>query len=1032
MVLSLADFIGYLRQRDFNVGVEHLLRAQVLLETIDQDFPSKELLDALRQEHSSDEILGPLLKDYPPDKLKIRLCPLFAVNREEQLRFYRVFDDYINYVVSPTPIVQDGTSVVPQSRWKGPGLVLTVVGGVLLATLLMVYFLRKPDRLATWLRLSPSPTPTPTSTRPPPSPIQSPTVIPSPTGSLSSQPSPWPSLASPPSPRATTQPTPPRKPPPAKAYFPVFVAGLVLFFLFELVGNLKRKRLLRTQQSKSPPFSWPLTVKKPRLQLYSSERFFQAVRRLRRRRIAEYHRLHIPATIAATIRSLGYPSFRYKPDSTIPEYLMLIDRASFRDHQAHLFNELFKALKREGLYIVRFFYDQDPSRCFDEKGKDFHYLSELRSKYFDHRLLIFGDGEKLLDPVTGKLAEWVEMFSAWHDRALFTPVTPGQWAFREAQLVTQFSLLPATVEGLQALAEFFAPPITRELRQWNYSEADVLPRHLDVEHVVTELRPRLGEDVFQWVCACAVYQELQWDLTLQIGSLPCMTPGLLNEENLQRLVRLPWFIAGTIPEDIRLSLIDALDKDKEAAVRALLINVLAKDEPPAGTFVADTRSLELELQRYLFSRDAESLRSLRLALKNIPENEILNDRFLVHYLKEVPASALARLLPSPLRRGLYKHGLPLFGFKRAVHFLVMLLCVLLVSLSMRAGAIPVLYPPPAQASSPSPTPAAEISPTPQLGLPSSPTASPTPSGSPTPSESPSPSPTGSPSPSPLPSPGLIRLRASDDSITLSCPQRETPAKCASVDSITLQAESKGNVLVYKWYVTGGRIIGEGATVKWDLTGVSEGNYIARVDAEYGHSQDTSETAVTVSECRYCQFSGGCPRLPVSCPDSVVEGQPLTFTANASPEVSGFRWSVSAGKIMSGQNTPSIKVDTTGLRGQTVTVVVEGGGIPAECLQSFSCSTQVTGPPTPPRPSDFKAEVNVLRGGSSAKPTRTVIFTSEPAGAKVTVVPQAFLSDQSKYQQLPGVTNMQVVLPVGRYHIIFELNGEKVTKAVMVE
>jgi hypothetical protein len=689
MVLSLADFIEYLRQRDFNVGVEHLLRAQILLDTIDQDYSSPESLKRLHQEQTAE------IKDQPPDKLKTRLCPLFASNREEQRRFYKAFDDYVSYLELKHATTETQTQSPPKGRrhnWKWSAIAFAILVAISVAIILLIEFPRQPQPgLAATADPSPNVSPvstlSPTPTHPP---VSATPPITATSPSLTPTPSPTPS------------PSPVWQPPAGRAYVAVFALGMILFLVYELAIYLNRHRLLHTQSSKSPPFSWPLAVKRPAVKLYRSDQFFQAVRRLRRRRIREFHRLNIYATIAATVRSLGYPSFRYKPDSNIPEYLMLIDRRSYRDHQAHLFNELFKALKLDGLYITRFFYDRDPRRCFDETGKNFQHLSELRAKYFDHRILIFGDCDKLLDPKTGKLAEWVEIFSAWHDRAILSPITPALWGFRETNLVTQFSILPATVAGLNELSDTFAPPITRELGDWKTSEGDVLPRALNAENVVAELRPRLGEDVFQWLCACALYPELQWNLTLLIGSLSCMKVDLITEENLLRLVRLPWFSAGMIPEDVRLALSQAIDHEKETNVRAMIVELLAKDEPPSGTFAADTYSVELALQQWLISRVPENLRRLRLALKNIPANEIVNDRLLVTHLKRVPTSVMSRLIPPPLRQKLYKYGLPYFGFKSATHFLMMLLIVVLVSLGMRAGAIPVFYPKVTPEASPSP------------------------------------------------------------------------------------------------------------------------------------------------------------------------------------------------------------------------------------------------------------------------------------------------------------------------------------------
>jgi hypothetical protein len=94
-----------------------------------------------------------------------------------------------------------------------------------------------------------------------------------------------------------------------------------------------------------------------------------------------------------------------------------------------------------------------------------------------------------------------------------------------------------------------------------------------------------------------------------------------------------------------------------------------------------------------------------------------------------------------------------------------------------------------------------------------------------------------------------------------------------------------------------------------------------------------------------QRIGDCPVVLVSCPDSDT-GPTLTFTANTvggDPSIKlTFNWTLSAGKITSGQGTPSISVDTSGFEGQTFTATVEVGGFDKACANQASCSTRVCG------------------------------------------------------------------------------------------
>jgi hypothetical protein len=108
-------------------------------------------------------------------------------------------------------------------------------------------------------------------------------------------------------------------------------------------------------------------------------------------------------------------------------------------------------------------------------------------------------------------------------------------------------------------------------------------------------------------------------------------------------------------------------------------------------------------------------------------------------------------------------------------------------------------------------------------------------------------------------------------------------------------------------------------------------------------------------------SDECPRISVTCPTSFVrQGEPLTFTAaisGAAPNTQyTFNWTVSAGTISSGQGTPTITLDTTGLGGQNIQVTVEVGGVTEECARSESCGASVSPPSREPHSFDQYADI----------------------------------------------------------------------------
>ena len=204
-------------------------------------------------------------------------------------------------------------------------------------------------------------------------------------------------------------------------------------------------------------------------------------------------------------------------------------------------------------------------------------------------------------------------------------------------------------------------------------------------------------------------------------------------------------------------------------------------------------------------------------------------------------------------------------------------------------------------------------------------------------------------------PPSVELAASVKTITSACSPnwRSHSGQCplsatTSVQLMTSATDPDGDMLLYTYTVNGGRIKGEGANVSWDLSGVGPGTYTASVDVDDGCGCITStSTTIRIANCPDCYpISADCPTIASACPDVVDSGQPLVFTAMVGvgiPPPTGYKWSVSAGTITSGQGTTSIVVDTSGLGGQSITATLEVIGFDPSCPRTTSCTTAVRPP-----------------------------------------------------------------------------------------
>ena len=211
------------------------------------------------------------------------------------------------------------------------------------------------------------------------------------------------------------------------------------------------------------------------------------------------------------------------------------------------------------------------------------------------------------------------------------------------------------------------------------------------------------------------------------------------------------------------------------------------------------------------------------------------------------------------------------------------------------------------------------------------------------------------------------------------PQVITVCEGSSPSQVRLNARATSSYPIrYRWTANAGRIEGDGTAVTWDLAGVQPGYYRASVDIDTGSGDEAcqafSSTTVLVNRCP--PPVAVCPNVAVSCPDNVVLGEPVTFTSTLTGGASNvapiYNWTVSAGRIIEGQGTSSIRVDTTGLAGQTLTATLSMEGYGLEC--SSSCPVQF---PVPVECKRFDEFPNISRNDEKARLDNFAIELNDP-------------------------------------------------------
>jgi hypothetical protein len=193
-------------------------------------------------------------------------------------------------------------------------------------------------------------------------------------------------------------------------------------------------------------------------------------------------------------------------------------------------------------------------------------------------------------------------------------------------------------------------------------------------------------------------------------------------------------------------------------------------------------------------------------------------------------------------------------------------------------------------------------------------------------------------------PPYVNITASSSVIKF-CPTTGTYATSPQVSLSAYSIINDDVVSTFTWKVSGGRLgnNGEGKAVTWDLTGVPHGVYTATVEMADGHQHIVSaSTTVTMALSPACDKPAPpCPTVSVSYPSDINLSRPITFEATVTggdPELKPtYTWSISAGKIISGQGTSKLTVEGSSLAGESLTATVSVGGADPSCLTTASAT-----------------------------------------------------------------------------------------------
>lgn len=501
---------------------------------------------------------------------------------------------------------------------------------------------------------------------------------------------------------------------------------LALAWLGILVGlwyylAWKRRKLVAKHDTKEkPPYIWNINIEgiEP---VEMGNNLDRVTQMLRNRAQSETQRLDMERTVNATIEQGGLPTFKYKRQTRPTDYLLLIDRQSVRNHRAKLFDSLYDVFKAQEIEIARFFYDSDVRVCYSEDYPHGIALADVQQRYYQSRLLIVGTGGQLLNPMSGKVAAWTAVFNQWKDRALFSPKPLTAWGYDERQLSALFTTLPATLQGLGFWVEEVAAGEDARFEGWQEKIDDVpnAPIIPDDNDPLPMLDLYFEPDVVKWIAACAIYPTLHWDLTLWLGQevksdtfkakseeIRLFTEGGISKAkgkadgassvattlntfaNLTQITRLSWFVTGEMPNETRDALLNYLEKEDKPLLthlRGAMAVELMKNPPPEDSAAYDKFRLNIALNQWLATTDADEKAKLEKEVAALLEQGAEPDFTVIKYLN-APRTALDFIVPDAWKKFVYPSGYAALGWLKGWKDLVWVLALLVL------GLVGVFYP----------------------------------------------------------------------------------------------------------------------------------------------------------------------------------------------------------------------------------------------------------------------------------------------------------------------------------------------------
>lgn len=464
------------------------------------------------------------------------------------------------------------------------------------------------------------------------------------------------------------------------------------FVLIEAYHFSKNRLIARQRKlNKEKPFVLDLDLNQDYAVQYPMHDLHRVAYQLRKRSLGvRSRRLDMKATVKQTVANAGIIDLAYHQPTKIPQYLILIDQASKRNHQWALFEFIARELVKKDLHVERYYFNETPTTCWAEATHNKVPLKYLQKHFADHRLIIFGNSEHFADVATKSLDTIVQELLHWEERVFMNPQNPALWGEAEKLLEDYIPVMQADLKGFGQLIERFESVHTGMLTHEHITDkTEIIDLTEETEEVVANLEyfylphdynPEDGQaTIMTWIAACCLLPNVHWDLTLYIGSLLSDSNNyLLTVDNLTRLSNLSWFQDGAIPDRFRKRLLFdeqlLTEAQRQLVAKGIgrLLEERLNDIPSSNQLSAKYRQayMHLWMNKWFGAANAKEAHKTKRKLKQLWPYLDNKDVLAYELIERKAAAVWDVILPAQMKPFMFKDRFAFTGIRASMRMVI--------------------------------------------------------------------------------------------------------------------------------------------------------------------------------------------------------------------------------------------------------------------------------------------------------------------------------------------------------------------------